>query len=165
MKITTMNQLKRLIREQVRSTLLTESTRCRIGVVGNDGKIYSIYSHGDGYPESPGVGSILKRHYKDPKKIKQLINLGDVSSLRKDIGEKHNFNKDFEIAEKNGWTTAYGRDRGEKNVKAKKSTGESRFFTLTNRTGGEFAYLYKPKERKWYYADIKKKETGFKPLV
>ena len=55
------------------------STRSRIAMQNEDGSIKSIYCHFDGYPD--GVGATLKEHYTDPKKVEELINLGDISSL------------------------------------------------------------------------------------
>ncbi len=68
-----------------------------------------VYCHWDGYPKHNGA--ILKTFYRDPNKIQQLIDLGDISSLGSEIGEKH----DFEDTSKN-WTTFYGRDRDDANT-------------------------------------------------
>lgn len=57
------------------------STRCLIGkVINNSGRCKVIYCHNDGYVQG-GVGDTLINHYRDPKKIDKLIQLGDISSL------------------------------------------------------------------------------------
>ena len=55
------------------------STRCRIAIKNQDGSYDSIYCHNDGYPE--GVGLTLANYYKDEKKVRDLLALGDISSL------------------------------------------------------------------------------------
>jgi hypothetical protein len=89
------------------------STRALIGEKTRD-KFRYIYSHSDGYPEY--VGKMLKEYYINPEKIKALLNLGDISLLDKEIGEKQDFNNRHR-----GWTLAYHRDRGEKNTEAKET--------------------------------------------
>jgi hypothetical protein len=87
------------------------STRSNIGIEEADGSITAIYCHWDGYPSHNG--KILLEHYKEASKVRSLIALGDLSSLGPEIGEKHSFDSDGEMARANGWSTAYHRDRGE----------------------------------------------------
>ena len=54
-------------------------TRSRIGMKLSEGQILSIYCHWDGYPEFNGV--ILNEHFNTPKKISELLDGGNVSSL------------------------------------------------------------------------------------
>lgn len=87
------------------------STTAFIGIEDPDTEyVRGIYCHWDGYLE--GVGAVLRKHYLDSKKIEDLISLGSISSLRENIGEKHDF-FDSETAENKSWTTSYNRDRGE----------------------------------------------------
>ena len=58
------------------------ATRSAIGIKRDDGTIKAIYCHFDGYPSNNG--RILKNHYKDPDKINELIDMGDISSLEED---------------------------------------------------------------------------------
>lgn len=68
-----------------------------------------IYCHWDGYPSHNGM--ILKRHYKHKRKIKQLISLGDISSLRQKVVpyKQHTFDSKLQDV-----TIAYHRDRKDK---------------------------------------------------
>jgi len=91
------------------------ATRSSIAMKTENG-IRGIYCHWDGYPEHNG--DILSKHYIDPAKVKSLIDLGDISALRNQIGQKHSFDAKYsEEPELNGmfddWTLAYHRDRGE----------------------------------------------------
>ena len=58
------------------------STRSRIAIE-HDGKFESIYCHHDGYLEY--VGRKLQKHYDDPVKVRELMKLGDISSLGNDL--------------------------------------------------------------------------------
>ena len=91
-------------------------TRSRIGVMHGD-KVKSVYCHWDGYLEHNG--RILQEHY-DSAKANHLVALGDLSSLKPEIGEEHPFGyhgTDMSAAEYNtkfsDMCTFYGRDRGE----------------------------------------------------
>ena len=91
------------------------ATRSSIAMKTENG-IRGIYCHWDGYPEHNG--DILSKHYIDPAKVKELIDLGDISALRNQIGQKHSFDAKYsDEPELNGmfddWTLAYHRDRGE----------------------------------------------------
>lgn len=87
------------------------STRCFIGYETEKGIAKAIYSHYDGYPS--GVGKILLEHYQDLNKIKDLIALGDISSLGELVApleddKTHSFKSPTDRV-----TVAYHRDRGE----------------------------------------------------
>jgi hypothetical protein len=90
------------------------STRSHIGKKLEDGTIKYIYCHFDGYPEHNG--KILKEHYTNEAKIDALLELGDISILGPEIGEEQDF--DRRETHHKDWCLAYGRDRGEANVKA-----------------------------------------------
>jgi hypothetical protein len=86
--------------------------------------VRAVYCHWDGYLEHNG--SILQKHYASSSKVNNLIALGDISSLKKEIGEKHAFSRletpmDDEAYDKlyGDMTTFYGRDRGETGVEFK----------------------------------------------
>ena len=128
-------------------------TRSRIGVMHGD-IVKSVYCHWDGYLEHNG--SILQEHY-DSVKANQLVALGDLSILRKDIGEKHAFSS-FDLATKieqriheettKDMCTFYGRDRGEKNVSWRVSHTFADFLSLVEGCGAEYYYIMK--DGVWY---------------
>lgn len=90
------------------------STRSSIGVKLPNGNIKAIYCHFDGYPS--GVGQTLTEHYTTEEKINALMELGDLSILGPEIGEKQDFN-DYQNRNRD-WCLAYGRDRGESGQEA-----------------------------------------------
>jgi len=98
------------------------STNANVLVKTDEG-FKSIYIHWDGYPE--GVGNILKEHYNTQEKAEQVVSLGDLSSLDKSMEcpEGHTFN-----APVDGYSIAYGRDRGEENVETKMFRSLKDFF-------------------------------------
>ena len=95
-------------------------TRSAIAMKTEDG-IRSIYCHWDGYVDHNG--RILKEFYSTDEKVKALLDLGDLSSLRQEIGEAHDFDRHYAEPNLEGmfdnWCLAYGRDRGEVGVEAK----------------------------------------------
>jgi hypothetical protein len=100
-------------------------TRSTIALEFADGTVQQVYCHWDGYLSNNG--RILQEHYSDPFKLRDLIDLGDISSLRPTVGTKHAFSQfETEMSSEDydklygEMTTFYGRDRGEKNTEAKK---------------------------------------------
>lgn len=94
-------------------------TRSAIAMKTEDG-IRSIYCHWDGYVDHNG--RILKEFYSTDDKVQALLDLGDLSSLRQEIGEPHTFDRhqaEPELDMFDNWCLAYGRDRGETDVEAK----------------------------------------------
>ncbi len=100
------------------------ATRSTIAIEYADGTVDQIYCHWDGYLDNNGA--ILRDHYSDPFKLQKLIELGDISSLRPEIGVEHPFSSIgvMDSAEYDklygDMTTFYGRDRGETGVGAKR---------------------------------------------
>ena len=130
-------------------------TRSRIGVMHGD-KVKSIYCHWDGYLDFNG--EILLKHY-DSSKANQLVALGDLSSLRANIGEKHAFSQ-FELpadeveafkALTDDMCTCYGRDRGEKGVEFKVAQTFAEFLDQAEGCGAEYYYIMR--DGTWYCGD------------
>jgi hypothetical protein len=127
-------------------------TRSRIGIMHGD-KCKSVYCHWDGYLSHNG--RILQDHF-DSAKANHLVSLGDLSSLRPEIGDKHAFSQ-FEMAaderkafEKltENWCTFYGRDRGETNVDFQVDENFESFTDRVSGCGAEYYYIMK--DGVWY---------------
>ena len=145
-----MIKMKTLIKES--KSLITEATRSMIGIEQPNGKIVAVYCHYDGYPE--GVGKMLKKFYKSPAVINKLIKLGKngISTLGKNIGKKHDFDMPYDEKEKLGYTTFYGRDRGEKsNMESKYKDRQDYEDNFDSRSGAEYGYVFSVKDKKWNY--------------
>lgn len=101
-------------------------TRSTIALEFADGTVQQVYCHWDGYLSHNG--RILQEYYSDPFKLRELIDLGDLSSLRPNIGKQHAFSQFSLPAEEveaykketEDMCTFYGRDRNESGVSAKK---------------------------------------------
>ena len=102
------------------------ATRSTIALEFADGTVGQVYCHWDGYLEHNG--KILEQNYKDPFKLQQLIDLGDLSTLAAEIGEKHLFSNpnSYGTSEYAKWDeqfknmcTFYGRDRNEEGCNAR----------------------------------------------
>ena len=87
------------------------ATRSTIAIELADGTVKQVYCHWDGYLDHNG--KLLLENY-DAAKTAALVALGSISSLRKELGDKHEFDARFERDDpRYQWTTAYHRDRGE----------------------------------------------------
>lgn len=130
-------------------------TRSRIGVMHGD-KCKSVYCHWDGYLEHNGA--ILLEHY-DSARANHLVAMGDISSLGPKIGEQHPFSPftsaedkvAYEAANKEGWTTFYGRDCGEQNVDFASDLTFADFLARAKGCGAEFYYIMR--DGVWYVGD------------
>lgn len=136
-------------------------TRSMIAIENPNSKsVKAIYCHWDGYLQHNG--SLLNKHYSNSPKVNNLIALGDLSSLGKEIGEVHPFSPHasaedkaaYEAAKDAGYCTFYTRDRGE--------DAPYKFFPTIKEAQAyydgswcEYFYLFKYDEDlesgKWYY--------------
>ena len=133
------------------------STRSTIAIE-QDGKVTAIYCHFDGYKE--GVGATLENYYQDKEKIQQLMDLGNLSALSREIGDKQDFNNREDNNE--DWCLAYGRDRGETGQEARV------FDSVTDwvenfQSGEEFYYIFTEADG-WKYANCYGDEVKFSRL-
>jgi len=121
-------------------------TRSTIALEYADGTVEQIYCHWDGYLEHNG--QILARHYSDPFKVRQLMDLGDMSSLGERIGTQHAFEKAPE-----GECTFYLRDRKEQGCKAKQFKDYADY--IDNHQYEEYEYILRQVDGKavWFVAD------------
>ena len=129
------------------------STRCRIGIKNKNGTILSIYCHHDGYVEH--VGKILFDNYKDETKIRKLMKLGDISSLGTEPVDNPRACESISSAvnDYDAWSKLYAeihpdnmcdtyKSRGE-DCPARKSKNEETYEKLTDKSWGDYAYLFK----------------------
>jgi hypothetical protein len=135
------------------------ATRSTIAIEYADGTVDQVYCHWDGYLEHNG--QILLQHYMDPFKVRELMDLGDLSSLGPNIGDKH----DFDIRAKWGTPeyeaeqrarqevcTFYDRDRGETGVGAKRFKDFADY--VANHQYEEYEYILRT-DGKWYVSYYK----------
>jgi hypothetical protein len=128
----------------------------------------SVYCHWDGYLEYNG--SILQKHY-DSAKANNLVALGDLSSLKPEIGIQHAFGyhgteisaEDYEKQFGN-MCTFYGRDRGESNVEFQTDTDFESFIDRVQGNGCEWYYIMR--DGVWYVGNVYSSDEQFyKKLV
>ena len=141
-------------------------TRSRIAVMHGT-VCKSVYCHWDGYLEHNG--QILQKHY-DSAKANQLVALGDISSLRSEIGEKHAFSKlevpmDGEAYDKlyGDMTTFYGRDRGEAGCEWQVAHTFEEFLEQADGCGAEFYYVMR--DGVWYVGNFYSSTALYKTLT
>ena len=128
-------------------------TRSRIGVMHGE-KCKSVYCHWDGYLSHNGA--ILQEHY-DSAKANHLVSLGDMSSLRAEVGDKHPFSgydvtpniTSQKYAELYGdMCTFYGRDRDESGVDFKVALTFQEFVDQCDNCDAEYYYIMR--DGVWY---------------
>jgi hypothetical protein len=121
-------------------------TRSTIAIEYADGTVDQIYCHWDGYLEHNG--QILQKHYSDPFVLRDLIDLGDMSSLAERIGTQHAFDKAPE-----GECTFYKRDRNESGCEAKRFKSYEEY--VADHQYEEYEYILRACGDKavWFVAD------------
>ena len=99
------------------------ATRSTIALEFADGTIGQVYCHWDGYLAHNG--KMLQEYYSNPFILRDLIDLGSLSSLRPTIGTKHpfsmfeaNMTQDEYANLYRDMCTFYERDRGERSADA-----------------------------------------------
>jgi len=141
------------------------ATRSTIALEFADGTVQQVYCHWDGYLSNNG--KILLENYSNPFKLRELIDLGDLSSLRPEIGTKHLFSslelpkEDREAYEATveNMCTFYGRDRGEQGTGAKSFKDFADY--AENFIHEEYAYILR-QNGNWY---VKQYSNGFELLT
>ena len=133
-------------------------TRSTIALEFADGTVEQVYCHWDGYLSYNGM--MLLDHYSNPFVLRDLIDLGDISSLKPTIGTKHAFShfgtemkqEDYEALYGN-MTTFYGRDRGENGTSAKKFKDYADY--IANHQYEEYDYILRSVggEAVWFVSD------------
>lgn len=100
-------------------------TRSRIAARNAEGTFTSIYVHWDGYPSHHGP--ILLGYYNSEEKVRELLALGDMSSL----------NWDIKACREGAYAS-----RGDTGVEAQSSPDIEQLCNLTQETGGEWLYVW-----------------------
>jgi len=123
------------------------ATRSNIAIVNQDKSISSIYCHWDGYPEY--VGKLLLNHYNNVGIINELLDLGNLSNLDKNLysTDIHTFDKPEE-----GVCVAYGRERGEKDQEAIVFEDLGEFEDSAKNSWADYQYLFD--NGKWSYRNV-----------
>lgn len=134
------------------------ATRSTIALEFADGTIGQVYAHWDGYLSHNG--KILFENYSNPFVLRDLIDLGDISSLKTTIGTKHpfsmyeaNMTQDEFANLYRDMTTFYGRDRGEVYTKARYFNNYEHFLVDGQRE--EYDYILRNVDGKatWFVSD------------
>ena len=119
------------------------STNSTIAVQHIDGTVHQIYCHWDGYLEYNG--RMLKQCYNTPALAKELVSIGDLSSLNQRINpiDIHTF-----VSPEEGVCVYYGRDRGETNTETNVYESFDHYRLRYDRQ--EYNYLYVEADEQWY---------------
>ena len=105
------------------------ATRSMIAMKTKEGQYKAIYCHWNGYIS--GNGKILFEHYKDTKKVEQLLELGDMSMLGEEPTKCVTY-----------------KSRGDKDVEARLYKDEIELITSARACYAEYIYLWA--DNCWY---------------
>ena len=139
-------------------------TRSTIALEFADGSVEQVYCHWDGYLAYNG--KILFENYSNPFILRDLIDLGDLSSLRPMVGTKHAFSHyDTDLKQEQYYElygdmcTFYGRDRGETGCDKKKFLDFQDY--LAHHQYEEYEYILR-RDGNWY---VKQHDNEYELLV
>ena len=139
-------------------------TRSTIALEFADGSVEQVYCHWDGYLAHNG--KILFENYSNPFILRDLIDLGDLSSLRPMVGTKHAFSHyDTDLKQEQYYElygdmcTFYGRDRGETRCDKKKFLDFQDY--LAHHQYEEYEYILR-RDGNWY---VKQHDNEYELLV
>lgn len=106
------------------------STRSNIGIQYEDGSVYMVYCHSDGYVTHNGV--VLQRFFSYERQVRKLIAKGDISFIDERSGK-----------------VEYYSDRGGE------PSGPSFHRSVREAMDNmeEYLYLFRIAEQKWYVSD------------
>jgi len=142
-------------------------TRSTIALEYADGTVEQVYCHWDGYLAYNG--KMLQDYYSNPFILRDLIDLGDISSLKPTIGTKHDFSHFGTALDQKAYdalygdmTTFYGRDRGETGTSAKKFKDFADYKARHQYEEYEYILRSVGGEAVWFVADH---SDEFKPLL
>ena len=119
-------------------------TRSTIGYALTDDSIVSVYCHYDGYPEFNG--KVLNEYYTNVDKVRELLDGGDMSSLRTD----HGWNN--ETLSEVGPLRYTSRGENIKDVQPEYSKDLDSYLKHCDDVCGEYAYVFK--NNKWHCYQI-----------
>jgi hypothetical protein len=144
-------------------------TRSTIALEFADGTVQQVYCHWDGYLSHNG--RILLNNWSDPFKLRDLIDLGDMSKLGTTVGVQRPFDNPHPYgshqfhafqAEYRDQCLFYGRDRGEEDIEARKFANYQDYLESARVEFEEYNYILRT-DGVWYvqYGD----RLEFIPLI
>jgi hypothetical protein len=122
-------------------------TRSTIALEFADGTVEQVYCHWDGYLAHNG--QLLLKHYSNPFILRDLIDLGDLSSLKSTIGTKHDFSHFGTDLKQEEYDALYG----ETGTSAKKFADYADY--VANHQYEEYEYILRNVDGKatWFVAE------------
>jgi hypothetical protein len=110
----------------------------------------SIYCHFDGYPDHHAP--ILREAYWADERVSELLALGSLSILGRQIGVEHDFNTHINNPDANDWCLAYGRDRKDRDTEKSVCVTEEELLRQAEECWAEYVYLFQ--NGKWTYRPV-----------
>lgn len=144
------------------------ATRSFISIKHSDDTFSGVYCHWDGYPEF--TGKVLKEDYRDRQKVIELIDGGNMSSIKtrntwtsgptlRDEKGEYIVDDQGMIMSKNDRNPQplYHSERGDSDVDPKHFNSEKEMFDYAKDSGCEYLYTYEDSgenQPKWSFCKI-----------
>lgn len=135
------------------------STPSNIGIINKDKTVTTIYCHWDGYTSHQTP--LLLQYYNTEQAVRDLIALGDISMLRKNINPStttHSFNQPEPDV-----VVAYHRDRGDKWTECQPKQYKD-IKHLMNNNHNSYIYLFDSNTNVWKYTKNKRFRIFTQPI-
>lgn len=129
-------------------------TRSFISIKHKDNSYSGVYCHWDGYPEHNG--KILKEDYQERAKVVDLIDGGDISSLKTNTTWESTF-KDDAYTNTRESQPLYYYERGDEDVDPKHFKTYQQMYKYAKGCWCEFIYIFddrKVDQPKWSYCGV-----------
>ena len=135
------------------------STRSFIAKQTGEDEYLTVYCHSDGYLTYNGA--LLLDCYNTPERVDELLKLGDLSYLAESLHPNPDMPHAFDYDKRqSGVTVAYGRDRGDKDVAARRMT-MAQLDDPNNWT--EYVYIF-TQENEWKYFAAGHSQDGLRSV-
>ena len=135
------------------------STNSNVVILYPDKTVKVIYVHWDGNPDF--VGKVLQEYYPTYKRVKRLIELGDISVLRPNFSKPptHSFDKPIE-----NYTVFYGRDRGDEGCEARHYASLDEYLSTIWDSSIEYTYIYSMFTNEYGFIDVNSDDITIQSL-
>lgn len=133
-------------------------TRATVSILNENGTVESVYCKSDGYLAR--TGEYLYMYYGKAEKIKQLISMGAMLILEKEIDIPEGVSHGYEYEDRaKDVTTFFQRDGHSKDSFSKMSIHDDLTTFFNNNDFQEFDYLFKVEDNTWYLINLENNNT------
>ena len=127
------------------------STRAYIGIKNENGKVTAIYNQSDGSLQN--LGHLLRKNFKTEEQIRELLNIGYISSIQ-DIKMYNHLKSQLSSFDESEWKDLSTVNGLKVHLMPVGEPAEELNNIMDVMKGASmicYAYLFVPEDNKWYY--------------